>query len=289
MGTAFIFTNFPHILLGHDQDLGAASAHLYTSPAGLAKSSSPGQGAAPLRWTADFGSLVFAVEGKDCPAGGLNERGFAATHTSLPGEIGSEGGRGPEVEGLQLIQYLLDTCQDVHSALVAAHRVHLTHSGGQHHYLIGDRFGDSALIEFLDGSVQVFHGETLPVPAMVERPYQQSIAYLKEAKKSDLDPASSALSRFALANRMCQAVDAAPLDLLKQSFTALERLSLPSTDWLIVYDLTNLITFLRRPTESALRLVDLRRCALAPDKLPTQFDLETPGAGDLTGRFLYLE
>ena len=65
------------------------------------------------------------------------------------------------------------------------------------HYLFADASGDAAAIEFLDGKVVVHRGETLPVRALANSTYADSVAAFEAARRTGEMPTSrSSLDRF---------------------------------------------------------------------------------------------
>jgi penicillin V acylase-like amidase (Ntn superfamily) len=50
------------------------------------------------------------------------------------------------------------------------------------HYLFADASGDAAVIEFLDGKLVIYRGETLPVRALANSTYADSIAAFEAAE-----------------------------------------------------------------------------------------------------------
>jgi choloylglycine hydrolase len=90
------------------------------------------------------------------------------------------------------------------------------------HFLVADAKGDVAALEFLNGTLVVHRGETLPVPALANDPYTDSLAGMK----------AGANDRFARAGNGL--ATAATLD---GAFALLDRVRQPSTQWSIVYDI----------------------------------------------------
>jgi hypothetical protein len=94
------------------------------------------------------------------PFDGVNERGLAITMMAVPH---SEGGRDPNkvtIDSLAVIRLMLDYAGSVDGAIHLLGDYNVTFGGGPPiHYLVADRTGASAVIEFLDGEVRVLRGD----------------------------------------------------------------------------------------------------------------------------------
>jgi hypothetical protein len=94
------------------------------------------------------------------PFDGLNERGLAVTMMAVPD---SEGGRDPNkvtIDSLAVIRLMLDYADGVDKAIELLGGYNVDFGGGPPiHYLIADKSGKSAVIEFLDDKMRVMRGD----------------------------------------------------------------------------------------------------------------------------------
>lgn len=94
------------------------------------------------------------------PFDGLNERGLGVTMMAVPH---SEGGRNPKkvtIDSLAVIRLMLDYADSVDKAVDLLGDYNVDFGGGPPiHYLVADRSGESAVIEFLDDKVAVLRGD----------------------------------------------------------------------------------------------------------------------------------
>jgi penicillin V acylase-like amidase (Ntn superfamily) len=142
----------------------------------------------PHKWTSKYGSLV--VTGYDIGTHeGVNEKGLSAQVLYLAGDC-DYGKRDPKVEGIgvmQWAQYFLDNYATVNEAVEAMNAVPyqietLVLPNGFPtlvHLSLGDKSGDSAVIEYIAGKAKVYHDKRFTV--MTNEPtYDKQIENLKQ-------------------------------------------------------------------------------------------------------------
>ena len=126
-------------------------------------------------WVSKYGSVIFSSAGREFANGGMNEAGLVlSTMELMASELPEPDERMPYDSGA-LIQHVLDTCGSVQEAVEAISRTRLVDDGNSpSHFLITDASGDCAAIEYIDGETVCFSGETLPIKAMANMPYERS-------------------------------------------------------------------------------------------------------------------
>lgn len=125
-----------------------------------------------LEWVSRFGSVVALMYGS-VTCDGINERGLVANGLYLA--EADYGERNPERPGLGLticLQYFLDNFETVAEAVawVRASDFQIVPAllggrPGTAHICIADPSGDSAIIEFVEGQVQIHHGPQYQIMA----------------------------------------------------------------------------------------------------------------------------
>lgn len=189
----------------------ARSMDLYVSDMPMILSQPQGQthsgqaGKNSLTWTSKYGSLVVTAFHSSAVSDGVNEKGLAAHLLYLTGsEYPASKANTPEISNTSWAQYILDNFASVDEAIKGSQDIHLvaTKIHGRTwpiHLAIEDASGDSAIIEFIKGKAQVYHGKQYRV--MTNEPaYNIQLANLKLYKgfggirslPGDSDP----LSRF---------------------------------------------------------------------------------------------
>ena len=109
--------------------------------------------------------------------------------------------------------------------------------------------GNVATIEFIDGKMIAHTGEELPVNALANDTYKNSMQYLEDFSgfggTKDIPVSSAPLDRFVNAAVALQEYSGE--DLINYSFNILERVKQKdsSTQWSIVYDLKNLEVYFK--------------------------------------------
>lgn len=139
----------------------------------------------------------------------MNEKGLVANALFLA--EANYGKRDPQLPGMSIglwAQYYLDNFTTVKEALHST-KVHpyqiisgaLGNSGRQAngHLALSDKTGDSAILEFIDGKLQIYHGRQYKV--MTNSPtFDKQLANMKQYKgfggKKDLPGSSQAADRF---------------------------------------------------------------------------------------------
>ena len=82
-----------------------------------------------------------------------------------------------------LVQYLLDNFSTVDEVIASYQSIRIPRPpknaahAAAYHYLVGDSRGNCASIEFLDGKMVCHTGWTMPVKALANSTYDESIAY----------------------------------------------------------------------------------------------------------------
>lgn len=138
----------------------------------------------PARWTSKYASMVTTVYGIGS-ADGFNERGLAGHLLYL--NATDFGPRDPSKPGLQAglwLQFVLDNAATVNEALALLDTVQVvaTEARGHEatlHLAIEDASGDSAIIEYIEGTPVVHHGREYRI--MTNDPtYNEQLALLEQ-------------------------------------------------------------------------------------------------------------
>ena len=262
--TTFCYADGDRVLFGRNYDFEHGHGLVFVNPRGLGKRSSisrPPQ----AEWVARFGSLTFNQMGRDQPMGGINERGLVVELMWLDGTRYPAPDARPALGLLEWIQHALDRYDTVAALLAGVEQVRIAPSRIPIHFLVADRTGDVATIEFLDGALVAHRGETLPARALANHSYADSLAYLKRLAQPDAPrPAftSGSLARFAEAARQVEAHAAQPTasaaEAVARAFATLDAVKQPSyTRWQIVYDLQAMRVHWRSDENAAVRTLDV--------------------------------
>jgi hypothetical protein len=270
-------------VFGRNYDYGFGDGAVLVNPRGMEKRSLVES--SPAHWTARFGSLTFNQYGRDNPMGGVNERGLVVELMWLDETKYPAPDSRPAVATLEYIQYLLDNYATVEEALEGSKRIRIG-TRTPLHYLIADKAGDVATIEFLAGRRVVHRGETLPHPVLANSTYEDSLGHLKgRIAKGAAGPdfTSGSLDRFAKAAQRVAALEATKAkELVEHSFGILDEVKQGShTRWQIVYDLPRNTVHWRTHANGARRAIRLDALDFTCGSGARLLDIDQ-GRGDLT-------
>ena len=259
---------------------------------GLVKTAQVPPPEAPATWTSKFGSVTFNQYGREYPMGGLNEAGLVVeqmwlSETRYPGSDDRAA-----LGELAWIQYQLDNCRSVEEVLATDSKLRVTETSVPLHFLIADRSGATATIEFLAGEMVAHHGDSLAVPVLANSSYASSMDYLETLEdfggSRPLPKSEDSLDRFARA--ACGVLDygaSTPEESVAYAFDVLASVSQgEATRWSIVYDIDRLAIHFRTeaaPAIKTLRLADFDLSAATPCRI---LDIDTPEPGRASERFV---
>lgn len=116
-----------------------------------------------MTWTSKYSSILTTFYGK-AGIDGFNEAGLAANALYLGEESSGEYNADKvQLENSRVIPYFLDNFSSVKAALVGIEDIQIqlfSHGGAKlkGHYSLQDTSGDSAILEFIDGKWNIYHG-----------------------------------------------------------------------------------------------------------------------------------
>lgn len=232
-------------IFGYNLDLFIpADGMVFINRRGEAKHGFPSQAGTTgrqIEWVSRYGSVTFNLAGRWWASTGMNEAGLVISTMQLLASEFPERDERPALPIGPWTQYVLDTCGSVAEAVQVATEVRVEDASPPVHYLIADANGNCTAIEWLDGEYVCRTGDSLPVKAMSNMPYERALAAFKRGGPRWWwsNPGRSA-ERFADAHRRCKNYDAeTDPDAVKYAFgTLVEVVAAPNTKWSIVYDLT---------------------------------------------------
>ena len=180
--STFVAGKGERLLFGRNYDFFTGTGFVVANPRGLKKSALVYPGEIPAVWTARYGSLTFNQAGREYPTGGMNEAGLVVecmwlSHTQYPMPDPR-----PAVMDLQWMQYLLDTCGTVDEVLASDAKIRVQQKGQPLHFLICDRQGNVAVVEFINFRTYAYRIKRSDVRALTNSSYADCTQYLKRFK-----------------------------------------------------------------------------------------------------------
>ena len=257
----------------------------------------------PAAWTSKYGSITFTQYGRELSPGGMNEAGLVIESMGLFRNTPNRKYPDPDdrvsILAGQWRQYQLDNFATVKEVIESDATLRIRPQKGIHtHFIVSDKEGNCALIEFLDGKMVCYTGETLPYRALTNNTYEVSLGYLKKDAIPEPD-AYKSIERFTRAAKMVESYNPetskSPID---YAFTILESVSwsidrdwngtpyTSNTRWSIVYDQKNLHIHFRTHGNPAKRVIRLASFDFSCQTPVQSLDVTANLSGDVSGKFI---
>jgi penicillin V acylase-like amidase (Ntn superfamily) len=232
-------------------------------------------------WTATYGSVTFNQFGRDNPMTGINKKGLVVAQMWLDETRYPPADARPAIGILEWIQYNLDRHASVAEVVAQAEAVRPT-SRYPIHYLVADVSGDAATLEFLDEKLVVRRGATMPVRALANSTYADSVAAFEKAKSNGVMPVTvSSIDRFVRAAMLAGQSNAEPIG---RGFEILASVAQPYfTRWSVVYDLSAREVHFRTEGNQAIRRLALAGLDLSCTAPVKMLDVTSGSPGDVGG------
>ncbi|HKP38206.1 MAG TPA: linear amide C-N hydrolase [Pyrinomonadaceae bacterium] len=283
--TTFCLKNKGEVLFGKNYDWMVGEGLVFVNKRGVAKTSL--EDANPAKWTSKYGSVTFNQYGRENPSGGMNEAGLVIELMWLDGTQYPKPDTRPAVDVLEWIQYQLDSSASVDEVVANSEKVRIS-SLVQLHYLVNDRAGNSATIEFLDGKLVAHRGSSLPVSTLTNDTYAKSLEYSKATPVNNATGGGS-LQRFARAAHKTgefEKQEKSGQAAVDYAFEILSNVAQPGyTQWSIVYDQKRAKIHFRTLRAQQVKTIDARAFDYSCGSMVKFYDMNANDLGDVNGRF----
>jgi choloylglycine hydrolase len=241
----------------------------------------------PAAWRSEHASVTFNQYGRELPNGGMNDAGLVVEVMWLDATVLPPPDARPTVNELQWIQYQLDRRANTAEVVAHAAELRVARVSGLVHYLVCDRDGDCAVLEFVDGRLVVTRGPDLVVPVLTNDTYKRSAAWLRRfdgfGGKERIPTGAGSLDRFArAADRVRARVHGDPG---AAALSVLDSVNNSTSQWHIVYDPLHLTVTWRTRSQHGAKRVDLSHFAAGCGAPVEMLDIDADGEGDATARF----
>lgn len=264
---------------------------VFIIPRGLTRTGLwPGVTGENVTWTSRFASLVFSLVGYPYAWAGVNEKGLTfstmnlayATTSPPPDER-------PALDSGLWIQYMLDSCETVEDVIAAESRVRIITAD---HYLVADRHGRRAVLEFLDGQMVVHDEQSQDIWVLTNTTYHWLLrVWERFLQQGYYDSNDSSIRRFLIgASRVSGLGVVSNAEAVQFVFDTLwemrgEQFSHHTSQWSIVFDTRGRKAYFRTASNPEVREVNLfdfnLHCTGGLRMLQIQADL----AGDVSAHF----
>jgi choloylglycine hydrolase len=284
--TTFCLKKNGEVLFGKNYDWMVGEGLVSVNKRGVSKTASL-EGTNPARWVSRYGSVTFNQYGRENPSGGLNEAGLVIElmwldETQYPAQDSR-----PALDVLEWIQYQLDTSATVAEVIENSEKVRIN-SLVRLHYLVNDKAGNSATIEFLNGKMVAHHGEALPFSTLTNDTYEKSLNYSKMTT-AERARGNGSLERFARAARKADEfgkTERAEAEAVNYAFEILSNVAQGNyTQWRIVYDQKRHKIHFQTLQAPQIKTIDARAFDYSCGTTVKVLDMNAKASGDVTAKF----
>lgn len=287
--STFVLRQGDHIVFGRNFDYSNGRGLVFVNQAGLRKTPLQYQPSA-LAWNARFGSISFNQYGKEAPMDGMNQAGLVIAQMILDETIYSSPDSRLPLGELPWVQYQLDNCATVEDVIRTDASIRISPTSIHLHFLIADRTGDVATVEFLSGRMVVHRGDSLPVQVLTNNRYDDSLAtlgqYVGFGGTNPIPSSSGSLSRFVRAADWISRYNAGdPTPIVTYAFNMLSSVAQSITQWTAVYDLTERKVYFKTRQSGEVKIVQADGLDYLCRTAPVLLDIDFAAGGNVTDVF----
>jgi choloylglycine hydrolase len=286
--TTFFISDGDTKIFGRNYDFQIGRGLLMVNKKNVTKESPKDKNNNSIKWSSQYGSVTFNQFGREYPMGGMNEAGLVVELMWMEGTEYPEPDSRPSLATLLWIQYQLDNSATVQDVIDTDTKVRIGKNGVPLHYLIADRNGNSAVIEFIGGKMVYRTEGNMPFKVLANDFYQDGLNYLSKHKgfggTNEADDSPMSLNRFVRACKLIKECDfnsgITPMD---YSFNILKEISQPgSTQWSIVYDLQKLKVSFRTKESEKIKNLNFQNIDFACSTPVKVFDINSDNIGNIS-------
>lgn len=292
--TTFCLKDGTRLVFGRNYDWGIGYGYVMVNKKNLVKRAfNPFDTTSkPVEWISKYGSITFNQYGKEQPMGGMNEAGLVVEVMWLAGTRFPDGDTRSALGELPWVQYQLDNFSTVAEVIESDSSIRISTTSQPIHFLVCDRTGKAASIEFLNGKMVYHTGNSHPMDVLANTTYEDSLQYLGEHKgfggTKDIPTSESSLDRFTRAADMLQKFKQdRGRDIVDYAFSILESVKQEGgTQWSIVYDLKELAVHFKTkdaPKTKSFNFKDFDFACHTPSKV---LDMHLNQEGDISPYFM---
>ncbi|MGE5519011.1 MAG: linear amide C-N hydrolase [Candidatus Dadabacteria bacterium] len=261
--TTFCISDPDHLIFGRNFDFSTGLGHVITNKRNVLKTALVQAPEKSFSWISKYGSVTFNQIGREFPYGGINEKGLVIEQMWLDETVYPEVDKRYGLTELQWIQYQLDNAANVDEVLKSDSLVRVSKlSMATIHFLLCDREGNTAIIEYLNGKMVTHTKTSMPIAVLSNDSYQKCNNYIKNFSGfggvNSIPNTTESLDRFVKAASMIK--NYKNQNVIDYSFEILNNVTQGSgTKWSIVYDIKNMAVYYKtysNKTVKSFRLSD---------------------------------
>ncbi len=287
--TTFIIKDDSNLVFGRNLDWFVEEGLVIANQRGIVKQALIFPPEKPAEWVSKYGSVTFNQVGREMPYGGINEAGLVVENMVLMSSQYPQADERPAINEVQWIQYMLDNYATVKELIEGAKLIRIGQASTKLHYLICDKNGDGAIIEYIDGKLIIHSGDNLPIQVLTNSQYKSSVDFNKQF---DSKTQNFSLYRFGKAAQMVSEYKKRePADIIDYSFGILnsvcsKKKALHPTKWRIVYDIGNMKIYFRTSKHPEIKHIDISKFDFSCEQPYRVLNMAIEQAGDATEDFI---
>ena len=238
----FVINRNNSLVFGWNYEFDCGSGFLIVHKRGLHKYSFVLPKENPIEWISKYGSLTFNQWGKEFPSGGINEKGLVVVQAIFLKTRYPNPDSRPNIVELQWIQYQLDNFSTTQEVIESDKVLRISNNSIPLHYMICDKSGNVAIIEFIDGIMTCHKDIGLPYPVLANDSYETSLLELQKyqgfggAQTIPTNSTGPKSGNFIIAADFVTKYNSE--NIIDYSFKTLSRSSEPKrTQWSVVFDI----------------------------------------------------
>lgn len=243
--TTFVLENENNLIFGRNLDWVSDNGLVVVNKRGIKKTALVFPPEVPASWTSKYGSITFNQFGKEFPFGGMNEKGLVIEIMRSKADYPNQDSR-PAVNELQWIQYQLDNASSIEEVIANDKTIRINAVKQELHFLVCDKQGNRAVLEFRNGKLQVFKGNDLPLPILANTYYPDDLENYNDDE----------VCRFTTVAKHLDAFKTSQKDPIDYSFTILDDVALAGS-WSIVYDIKHQIIHFKSATRKNEKVIHM--------------------------------
>ena len=285
--TTFCLVGKGEVLFGRNYDWTIGDALVLVNKRGVSKTATIIDSDNGAKWVSKYGSVTFNQYGRENPTGGMNEMGVVVEQMWLDETAYPKVDSRPAVGTQEWIQYLLDNSATTAEAIKNAEGVRIE-SEVKVHYLVSDKAGYTAAVDFLGGKMVVHTGANLPVATLTNDTYEKSINFKRTTPLAKAI-GSDSLERFARAAHRAEGFTMQPRaeqEAVNYAFETLQNVAQGGTVWTIVYDIKRGRIYFRTAQSPQIKSVDTKAFDYSCGTAVKMFDMNAKEGGDATAKFI---
>jgi penicillin V acylase-like amidase (Ntn superfamily) len=280
----FVLRNNKSLVFGWNYEFDAGSGFLITNKSGLIKTSFVQQNELSLTWISKYGSITFNQWGKEFPSGGINEKGLVVVQTMYIKTKYPDPDARPSISELQWIQFQLDNFSTVQEVIDNDKVLRITNNSIPLHYMICDKVGSVAVVEFIDGKMTCYLNDKLMFPVLANDSYEDSLKELRKYKgfggtlEIPTNSTGPKSGNFIIASDKVEKYDNIE-NIIDYSFRTLSISSEPRrTQWTVVFDLKNMEIHFKSLENKNIKTVPLKNFEYACNSTVKMLDISNDNA-----------